>query len=239
MITEDLNDSTVATVSSNNPEPLDEVLRGCQNPMIIGFFTEHPPLPGEFIIDFLVSRVRPTVVTTTQRLWMFDQKQCEYVTLTISEIAKMTVSRGSSSCTATVRFKDGQDRTLENLEDAPSSADIARAIKRCIPEKRRRGFLLTLFLGYNLVSFTWNFISLLINPEGGKVTELMDLFFITALIAVFSWRLWGIYLFYASALVTLLMRLSDGDATGLPIVLAVIPLTIFTALLMPVWKWFK
>ena len=208
-----------------------------QNPMIIRFFAEHPLFAEEFLVGFIASRIRPTVVMTTQRLWMYDKERCEYVTLTISNIAQMTVSRGWLSCAATVRFKDGLERTFENLEDAPSSSAIARAIERCSsPEKvalPRRGGCLTAFLTFNLLMVILSFGFL---KYGDRVGLAVTLSGAVGIIAAFNWQRWGVYLIYVSSLLAMLADLSHGDGRRL---LALLPLAILAGLLQPVWKWFK
>lgn len=102
-----------------------------KNPLISTFLATHPPLAGEFLISFGASGKQPGMIMTSQRLWMLDKQNGEFVSFNLSDVAQIKSSAGQNSSDVTIQFRDNKEQRFPKMASAPPDQVVAFAIERC------------------------------------------------------------------------------------------------------------
>jgi hypothetical protein len=102
-----------------------------RNPLVEKFFVTYPPRKNEFLIAFTQSKERPTLVLTSQRLWMYGKETQEYVNVDLADIVEFKSDSEWSSHKVKIHFKDKTECDYRKLADVPTSLEIKIAIQLC------------------------------------------------------------------------------------------------------------
>ncbi|HNQ22464.1 MAG TPA: hypothetical protein PKK06_05160 [Phycisphaerae bacterium] len=109
---------------------------GLAYPLLTEFFTAHPPIPEEFLIDFVVARDGPVMVMTCWRLWMWNRPNGKWVALYLADIADLKIRTGFNTVDVTVRLKNNTEDKYEMIAMAPSAKAFALAKQLCSGQGR-------------------------------------------------------------------------------------------------------
>jgi len=121
--------SKLAQVAAGEYEDFINKSTSFKNPLISTFFTNNPPLPGEFLINYEEFENRLLMVMTSKRLWVYEKNTDKYEDLNLSDITQIKSSSRWNSHNITVRFKDNQEQKFKNLGWIRSDHTFARAIQ--------------------------------------------------------------------------------------------------------------
>jgi len=121
--------SRLAQVAAGEYEDFANKSTSFKNPLISTFFINHPPLPGEFLINYEQLENRLLMVMISKRLWIYDKNTDEYEYLNFSDVTQIKSSSRWNSHNITVRFKDNQEQKFRNLGWTRSDYTFTRAIE--------------------------------------------------------------------------------------------------------------
>jgi hypothetical protein len=119
------------SASDNDYESFVEEIGLLYEPMLSEFLTTHPPLSKEFLIDLENDSRQVKHVMTSQRLWMYDKKQRDFVLINFSEVAQIKSSTGWDSFKVSIHFKDGREQQYDKVASVPRDQAIAIVIEKC------------------------------------------------------------------------------------------------------------
>jgi hypothetical protein len=114
--------SELTDTYSNCANSFDEFITSdpVKEPVLGQFFSMNKPNPDEFLVRYMISGKKPTLVLTSQRLWMFDKQGQQHVNFELAGIEDFEGKEKLNSLSIKIRFTDGVVRDLEKIKFFPT-----------------------------------------------------------------------------------------------------------------------